>query len=916
MELNKIIKLCHDRKNRMLNQRKTIVLPAGYDEYPFHFRVYYAHEKSVFLYALEKANISFMPIGRVPFDRAPADWTRSDNYRNRINNRQDAQSWRPRRWFASWGIGIYTGETSGYEDAPWHDIEFTHQAILSAPDAVSACLEALISAVTTPLVTLTKDGGLRFSCRVEQYLHPDTPEAKQYIYERCPMLTNRKHREVYVEVKGDMDYSVWDARYEILMGSLLEPPVISSDVLFGVLGFFRSALHKPVLGSDVLPKEPDIQEFEMEKLYKPLRIDEDTATSVPEKMRAIRAGNLSPLAIKRPGPVLTKQPYSEPEPFEITDILETDARVVGIETGFRHPEENRKIERALLEKEALFLDMPTVEYGESAIQYYERERIPLAYWKHHGHLSYLIKGIPIDELLKNPFAHGNMCIDANRCYALRLKGGNSNEIICPKCPVYEECQEQGYLSQYKHLEEANLIISATKRMPSTPRVLMDPLYAGMANDFLGDKDRVYIVEDTHLLDMFVEVRFPVGRLKEWIRYWGCSVLGDFAHALLNAININKEDLTDNIVTRVRAVVKAFEGAEETIKEQMCQVNVAEEGASACIGMSMKDAVGFGILDIHSVKGIHKIRPTLTDPNWTDWHRLKAFFDHYPRDTDAPMHLEKYRLRYWLPPVLHPRVKKLVVLSSSLCKEHLQRVFRNEKVEVYNLETKETLSGNQVYQLRGEVHSPHSILNYDLDWDALGLSKVGTRFAVGMHHEIISTPDTQHTVILHSDVDKILEDTLKNRNVQSVGFYKYVAENAEVLKTQFEGADVIWVFGAPYSGPSFIWKRAQILFGDAAEPLDYSVSMNPYVFKDKRIQLLAEQYSLNALIGMLSYAGLQDLGKTILLKTALRVPGLTDAPETMLFDWEDFEIAGGLDKLPETIARREAFEVEAAKIDAE
>lgn len=905
MDLNKIIQRCHDRKDRTLNQRRTIVLPAGYDEYPYHFQVYYAHEKSAILYELEKANISFVPIGRVPFDRAPADWVRSDNYRDRIKDRQDTRHWRPRQWYASWGIGIYTGETSGYEDAPWHDIEFTYQAILGAPDAVSACLEALIRAVVNPLVTLTKEGGLRFSCRVEEYLHPNTPEAKQYIYERCPTQKDPKHREVYVEVKGDMDYSVWDARYEILMGALLEPPVISSDVLFGVLGFFRSALHKPVFGRGVPAKEPDIQKFETEEFYKPLRV-EDTNISVPDKMQAIREGSLSPLAIKRPGPVLTKQACSEPEPFEITDILGTDARVIGIETGLRHPDENREIERALLEKEALFLDLPTDEYAESALRYYENEGIIARGWKPRSYLQYVLKHIPIDEQLKYPFKHGNTCIDSYRCNRLSAMGGNPDEIICPKCPVYEECQDRGYLSQYKSIKEAAVMVCGTPH-----QLLMNPQYAKPMHDVLDGTDQVYVVNYIYASDLFVENRLPIQLLETWIEYWECSVLGDFAHALLNAININTRDLTDNIAARVRAVMKAFEGAEETLIEQMFQVNVAVEDSSSCIGMSVKDAVAFEVLDIHNAESIDNIQRTSLYRSWTPWHSLKAFFDHYPRDADAPMHLEKHRLWYWIPPVLHPGVKKLVILSPSLCEEHLKKTFPNEKIDIYNLGMKETLAGNRVYQLRSEVHSPHSILNYDLDWDALGLSSIGIRFAIGVHREVERSPDTQHTLVSLADMTEILKDTLKNRNTKSMLFYKNIPDHAKILETGFEGADVIWLLNAPYWHPHLIWRNAKILFGDAAEPLDYSVSMNPYVFKDKRIQQLAEQYSLHALIGMLSYAGLQDSGKTIVLKTALRMPGLTDAPETMLFDWEDFEIADGLDKLPETIARRETFEAEAA-----
>ena len=484
--------------------------------------------------------------------------------------------------------------------------------------------------------------------------------------------------------------------------------------------------------------------------------------------------------------------------------------------------------------------------------------------------------------------------------------GTRDEIICPKCPVYEVCQDRGYLSQYKSIKDAAVMVCGTPH-----QLLMNPEYAKPMHDVLEGTDRVYVVNYTYASDLFVENRLPIQVLETWIKYWECSVLGDFAHALLNAININTRDLTDNIATRVRSVMKAFEGAEKTLIEQMFQVNVAVANSSSCIGMSVKDAVAFDALDIRDAESINNIQKTSLYQSWTPWHSLKAFFDHYSRDADAPMHLEKRQLRYWIPPVLHPGVKKLVILSPSLCEEHLKRTFPNEKVEVYNLGTKETLAGNRVYQLRSEVHSPHSILNYDLDWDALGFSSIGSRFAIGVHREVERSPDRQHTLVSPTDMANILEDTLKNRNTKSMSFYKNIPDQAKILETEFEGADVIWLFGTPYWTPHLIWRNAKILFGDTTEPLDYSVLMNPYVFKDKRIQQLAEQYSLHALIGMLSYAGLPDSGKTIVLKTALRVPGLTDAPETMLFDWEDFEIADGLDKLPETIARREAFEAEAA-----
>ena len=48
-------------------------------------------------------------------------------------------------------------------------------------------------------------------------------------------------------------------------------------------------------------------------------------------------------------------------------------------------------------------------------------------------------------------------------------------------------------------------------------------------------------------------------------------------------------------------------------------------------------------------------------------------------------------------------------------------------------------------------------------------------------------------------------------------------------------------------------------------------------------------------------------------SSLEIPNITDRPETLLFDWEDFEVAGGLDKLPETITIRQRFEAERNQI---
>ena len=57
-------------------------------------------------------------------------------------------------------------------------------------------------------------------------------------------------------------------------------------------------------------------------------------------------------------------------------------------------------------------------------------------------------------------------------------------------------------------------------------------------------------------------------------------------------------------------------------------------------------------------------------------------------------------------------------------------------------------------------------------------------------------------------------------------------------------------------------------------------------------------------------------KKVVLVADMELPDITDRPETLLFDWEDFEVAGGLEKLSEVIATRQRFEKERDNLTAE
>ena len=251
-----IIQRCHKRhaERDILRQRKTVVTPALYKTHPFHIKVHCARGNALTLDVLENADISFMPIGHAPEN----DEALPDRGTVRYLERQKARAWSMRQWYDSWGIQIHTGIPSARDGAYWHDFEFKYDAICAVPDDVVFCIETLLRMHANPLLTLTKSGGLRFSCRIPDYLHPNADEERFFIYRHQATDDDAEQRDVYLEVVGDAGFSQWDMRYEILMGNLLDAPIIPKEVLFAPIEKFRDALHEPVSSPADFPKTLDV----------------------------------------------------------------------------------------------------------------------------------------------------------------------------------------------------------------------------------------------------------------------------------------------------------------------------------------------------------------------------------------------------------------------------------------------------------------------------------------------------------------------------------------------------------------------------------------------------------------------------------------------------------------------------------
>ncbi|MCY4404612.1 MAG: hypothetical protein OXD54_18755 [Candidatus Poribacteria bacterium] len=566
--------------------------------------------------------------------------------------------------------------------------------------------------------------------------------------------------------------------------------------------------------------------------------------------------------------------------------------------------------------------------------------------------------------MTTPFQLGNVCEDPERCDAIEEKGGDARESICPQCTVYNACQQRGFLSQPASLNRAKTQIMAL------PEIFFDPQYAEMAENLLkqmDDTERLCIIDRTQAFKLFPICEISNKILNEWSINWQGVALGNFAKALMHAVKINDIPHAD-AVKRIRSVVTAFEWQEKELIHQMCRVNVPgrivkkgfideatgeqlarfsinfDAGTSAYIPlddnaskklterklpihplpsfaldenikivMSMQQAIQLGIYRVGTVKDIQRLPTISPDINWTYWHQLKFFFSHYTRDADAPIRWTGKKLMFWMPPVLHPYVKRLMLMSVNLSEQHLRRAFPDEKIEVRLSEPTTWVKGNKVFQIRTGFYPQKSILEYNDNLDFIGISKIGQRFFHGIYAEIEQDPNINHAIITYKSVAAQLSYLDRKENVSFVTHF----QDLKGLNTAFEEANVVWIIGTPTLPQKVIWERSQILFGNDKEPLSYEEDTESEQYIDQRVQSVYEQSVTPKLARIVQNTKLDQLpNKKVVLLSSMALPQITDRKETILFDWEDFEVAGRLDKLPEVVTTREKFETERDNLTVE
>ena len=869
--LQDMIARCHQRHEQPLKQRKSIVAPLLYKGLPCHFTVYCAHRYPLMLQDLEAADISFMPIGQVPGnDRPPRSFGGE-----RFLERQQAADWETLRWYKSWGIQVYTGIPSARDGASWHDIDFKYEAICAAPDAVFACVQALVDAVANPLLTLSKSGGLRFSCRIPGYLHPNTQQARLYVYRHTPTSENPHQHDTYLEILGKEGYGCWDARYEILLGDLLDPPVISKAVLFPPMDALRAALHKPI------PQNTQPEESILDAPY------------------SLGSGKLD----------LAKEAFFK---RGFSYVRQED----GVHYWHRRADETGNTgdtEVSVWESEGdVWICASTPDTGLPI------DATPITdVWKDIGILPPIPKtGLPIDDkvlavragelsplAIKRPtpvlhkLEHVEKSDETREAIWVQMQRALDRRVsalgFIPDADSEKDGEVASILRQSGaiclNVPDADTFQTTQAQIHQDHRLFLDPQYAKTAEQILERRDgtqQLCIINVEREDQLFLECELSKTTLEQWVVNWQERALGNFAAALLNATEI-RDEFHANAIKRLRTVIQTFEWLEAELIQQMC----------------------------YGVENIEEASTVCSDPSWTFWHQIKRFFAHYTRDADAPMRWEDEVLRFWVPPVLHPNMRHLLVTSPALYDAHLRRAFLDTETETLPTQPVAWVPGNRVFQIRTSVYPRKTILDLYNTWDVFGMSETGQQIFSRIQAEIERDPNVKHGIITHvHTASRCLDNIAKKENVRFVrGFRK-----RDGLEIAFREAQVIWIVGMPEMGPRAIVERTQILFGNDEKPLSYEMELESCCYKDERVQSVYEKDIVHIFTQVIALSQLNRLetNKKVMLITGLRVPEITDRPETLLFDWQDLEVAGGLDRLSEAIATRQRFEKERDNLTAE
>ena len=164
-------------------------------------------------------------------------------------------------------------------------------------------------------------------------------------------------------------------------------------------------------------------------------------------------------------------------------------------------------------------------------------------------------------------------------------------------------------------------------------------------------------------------------MEEWATHWQGCALGNCRQNIAECSWKLRTNFMAMLLKACAQRCRLLNGKRKHFIQQMCQVRVRVSG-DLKVAMPMTQAIALGILDTETVESIARgISNRLSGNKAGHFGTNSNVSSRITRE--MPMHrfagMVKI-LRFWVPPVLHASVKRLLLVSSVFSEQHLHRVF--------------------------------------------------------------------------------------------------------------------------------------------------------------------------------------------------------------------------------------------------
>ena len=505
------------------------------------------------------------------------------------------------------------------------------------------------------------------------------------------------------------------------------------------------------------------------------------------------------------------------------------------------------------------------------------------------------------------------CIQPNLCEQMGNTGISALSAVCLDCPVYADCQRDGYLVQYEIASEYQAIVTAD------PSVFWDPdknfVWTALSENETADEryHRSAFVDEFKSETAYLNCELSKERIEAWREQWHGQELGNFARELLTALEVEKDPYK-----AVETAQSKSETEREKLAEQMTQLRFRytqdfyedgtprgakcketrrtlakkaitfENGLTAYIAnsessykilrakhqktlkpmavqergfltLTARQALHFGLLD--DLAGITKVDRRA---DWTILHKLLKFGERYPARHDAPIAYQD-NLIFSIPPQLHKGVSKLIAMSATLDVELAQRAFSEYATAVVKSDPSRWHADAKLYQLQGAYLPKKSLLTDDRQ-----LTDTGVFYTELITNEVKRDAAVRHVIIAMDPIVKMgLWDGCEN--VTCENFAKAPGQN---FTTDADSGVLFWVLGLPEIPEHALKIESEKPFGNDKKPLSYHRDANRD-FTDPRVQAVWKSLVQAKLEQALGRARLNRQGNIAILLTCQEVPSFTE-----------------------------------------